>query len=353
MAKAPIVEDAPEFDEVEGLLLPREQTVLYGHEQAETELLDAYRSQRFHHAWILGGPKGIGKATLAFRFARFILEHPDRFSTPVAAANSLYVPPESRSSHMIAAGSHADLLHLRRPWDVKAKRFKRDLPVDEIRKTTAFFGSTAAGGNWRICIVDAADDMNQSAANALLKILEEPPKQSLFILLSHNPGRLLPTIRSRCRRLPMRKLEEATIEHALSDMGSFQGGTSRALHALADGSLRQAALATNGGALDIAQEFSRLTEMLSNLDMIRVHSFADKVSARGAEDAWNTFLELARTFLSNQLRKDASARPDALVRWADLWEKVGRAASTADALNLDRKQVVLSFLIDLRKAHAG
>ena len=353
MAKAPIIEEAPEFDEVDGLPLPREQSQLYGHQIAETELLDAYRSQRFHHAWILGGPKGIGKATLAFRFARFILEHPDRFSTPVMAANSLYVPPESHSARMVAAGSHADLLHLRRPWDLKTKRFKRDLPVDEVRKTTGFFGSTAAGGNWRICIVDSADDMNQSAANALLKILEEPPKQSLFILLSHNPGRLLPTIRSRCRKLTMRKLEEPMIEQALSEMGCSPSGNTTALHTLADGSLRQAALAANGGALDIAQEFTALVEAVANLDMIRAYSFADKVSARGAEDAWSTFLELARTFLSNQLRKDASSRPDALVRWADLWEKVGRAASIADALNLDRKQVVLSFLIDLRNASSG
>ncbi|EEA96735.1 DNA polymerase III subunit delta' [Pseudovibrio sp. JE062] len=353
MAKAPIIEEVPEFDEVDGLPLPREQTRLYGHELAETELLDAYRSQRFHHAWILGGPKGIGKATLAFRFARFILEHPDRFSTPVMAANSLYVPPESHSAQMVAAGSHADLLHLRRPWDLKGKRFKRDLPVDEVRRTTGFFGSTAAGGNWRICIVDSADDMNQSAANALLKILEEPPKQSLFILLSHNPGRLLPTIRSRCRKLTMRKLEEPMIEHALTEMGCGPSGNTEALHTLADGSLRQAALAANGGALDIAQEFTGLVETITNLDMIRAHGFADKIAARGAEDAWNTFLELARTFLSNQLRKDASTKPDALVRWADLWEKVGRAASTADALNLDRKQVVLTFLVDLRKASSG
>ncbi len=350
MAKAPIVEEAPEFDEIDDLPLPREQTALYGHELAETELLDAYRSQRFHHAWILGGPKGIGKATLAFRFARFILEHPDRFSTPVMAANSLYVPPESHSAQMIAAGSHADLLHLRRPWDLKGKRFKRDLPVDEVRKTTSFFGSTAAGGNWRICIVDSADDMNQSAANALLKILEEPPKQSLFLLLSHNPGRLLPTIRSRCRKLSLRKLGEPLIEQALSELGCALPGQPDALHTLADGSLRQAALAVNGGALEIAQEFTILAETIADLDMIRAHSFADKVAARGAEDIWNTFLELSRTFLSKQLRKDANAKPDALVRWADLWEKMGRAASVADALNLDRKQVVLSFLIDLRAA---
>ncbi|KZL17711.1 DNA polymerase III subunit tau [Pseudovibrio axinellae] len=353
MAKAPILEATPEFDEIDGLPLPREQTRLYGHEIAETELLDAYRSQRFHHAWILGGPKGIGKATLAFRFARFILEHPDRFSTHAMAANSLYVPPESHNAQMVAAGSHADILHLRRPWDLKTKRFKRDLPVDEVRKTTGFFGATAAGGNWRICIVDSADDMNQSAANALLKILEEPPKQSLFILLSHNPGRLLPTVRSRCRKLTMRKLDEPIIEQALTESHVGPPRNLQALHTLADGSLRQAALAINGGALEIAQEFTRLVETAANVDMIRVHSFADKVAGRGAEDAWNTFLELARTFLSNQLRKDASTRPDALVRWADLWEKVGRAAATADALNLDRKQVVLSFLIDLRKAHAS
>lgn len=353
MAKAPLVEETPEFDEIDGLPLPREQSQLFGHDHAEQDLLDAYRSERFHHAWILGGPKGIGKATLAFRFARFIFEHPDRFSPHVADSHSLYVPPESHAARMVAAGSHADLLHLRRPWDMKAKRFKRDLPVDEVRRTTSFFGSTAAGGNWRVCIVDAADDMNASAANALLKILEEPPERSLFILLSHNPGRLLPTIRSRCRRLELRKLDEVTIENALTELGGLPGGVpqaSEALHALADGSLRQALLASSGGALAIAQEFAALTTSLDNLDMIKVHSFADMVSARGAEDAWATFLDLAQSFLSNQLRKDAGTRADALVKWADLWEKVGQAAATADALNLDRKQVVIGFISDLRRA---
>jgi len=125
---------------------------------------------------------------------------------------------------------------------------------------------------------------------------------------------------------------------------------SQALHALADGSLRQAALAASGGALEIARDFAMLTENVQQLDMIKAHGFADKIAARGAEDNWNTFLDLSRTFLSNQLRKDAGSRADALVRWADLWEKVGRAAATAEALNLDRKQVVLTFLMDLRKA---
>ena len=353
MAKAPLVEEIPEFDEIEGLPLPREQTQLFGHDHAELILLNAYRSARFHHAWIFGGPKGIGKATLAFRFARFIFEHPDRFSAHVAGAQSLYVSPESHTARMVAAGSHADLLHLRRTWDLKTKRFKKDLLVDEVRRTTSFFGSTAAGGDWRVCIVDAADDMNPSAANALLKVLEEPPERSLFILLSHNPGRLLPTIRSRCRRLELRKLDEVTIESALTEFGGLADGVpqaSEALHTLADGSLRQALLASSGNALTIAQEFSTLTALLDNLDMIKVHSFADMVSARGAEDAWATFLDLAQSFLSNQLRKDASTRADALVKWADLWEKVGQAATTANALNLDRKQVVISFLIDLRNA---
>ncbi|MDX5593864.1 DNA polymerase III subunit delta' [Pseudovibrio sp. SPO723] len=351
MARAPAIQEIPILDSIDGVPLPREHGHLFGHKEAEQELLDAYRSTRMHHAWILGGPKGVGKATLAFRFARFVLTHPDRNAPEVAQATSLAVPEDSHAARMIAAGSHADLLHLKRPWDEKGKRFKKELPVDEVRRTVSFFGSTSAGGTWRICIVDAADDMNASAANALLKVLEEPPERCLFLVLSHNPGRLLPTIRSRCRRLELRRLENQEMYKALHTFGfpPDSGETySEALMAMADGSPRHAMLAIGGEGQEVATRFFQLVSSLPHVDMSEGHRFADLVASRGADDAWATFLDLARSFLSEQVRKDAQHGARSLVRWAEVWEKVGQAAAAADALNLDRKQVVLNFLKDLR-----
>lgn len=351
MAKAPAMAPAPILDAIEGVPLPREHGHLFGHGEAEQELLSAYQSERMHHAWILGGPKGVGKATLAFRFARFVLENPQRNSPVVQTATSLSVPETSHTARMIAAGSHADLLHLKRPWDEKTKRFKRDLPVDEVRRTVSFFGSTSAGGTWRICIVDAADDMNASAANALLKVLEEPPERSLFLVLSHNPGRLLPTIRSRCRRLELRRLDDGQMSQTLGAFGfspDEAGVYSPAVLSMADGCPRHAMLALGGEGREVADRFFGLMQSVPAIDMAEGHRFADLVAARGSDDAWYTFLDLARGFLSDRVRKDAQQGAGSLVRWAEVWEKVSDAAAAADALNLDRKQVVLNFLKDLR-----
>lgn len=217
-----------EADAIAGVPLPRAQTRLIGHGHAEAEILDAYRSARMHHAWILAGPKGIGKATLAFRFARFALAHPDARSADVRAATSLAISDDHPDARKVAGGAHPGLLHLKRPYDPKRKgkdKIKQDLTVDEIRRTVPFFGSTGSEGSWRICIVDAADDMNANAANALLKILEEPPRNSLFLVIAHSPGRLLPTIRSRCRTLRLHELSERQVGEGLSMLGVAEAGS--------------------------------------------------------------------------------------------------------------------------------
>lgn len=356
MARATEVIEAPEVDSLPGIPLPRERAVLVGHRDTEQELLDAYRSERLHHAWILGGPKGIGKATLAYRFARFAIANPDRFGAAVAAARDLSVPDNHPVFRQIAQGANPNLLHLRRPWDEKGKRFKTELPVDEIRKTVSFFGTTASASAWRICIVDAADDMNISSANALLKILEEPPARCLFLVLSHAPGRLLPTIRSRCRRLDMLPLSGDEIAEGLKGLcpedlpGSAEMGD---LIRFADGSLRSALTLLSGDGLAINRGFVQLAEQAPNVDLAALHGLADLVSARGQTDNWESFLHIARQWLHQRMRAGAqTGTPQGagegdrqglgrLVSWADMWEKMNRAAADADALNLDRKQVVL------------
>lgn len=344
----------PEFDAIAGLPLPREQTRLIGHAEAERELLDAYRSERLHHAWILGGPKGVGKATLAFRMARFVLANPDRTAPQLTLAADLSVPADDPAARRVAAGSHGDLLHLRRPWDEKGKRFKSFLTVDEVRRTISFFGSTSSYGGWRVCIVDAADDMNASAANALLKVLEEPPPRCLFFVLAHAPGRLLPTIKSRCRRLDLTPLTPDEIAAGLAVLGRDGEGAGRAA-ALADGSLRRAIQLLDAGGIDIADGLDRLLGQLPDADMRQVHRFADLLSDRKAEESYRIFLDLLRDWLDARVHAEASAGtpPARLVRWAEVWEKTTRAATLADALNLDRKQVILGAFQALGEATRG
>ncbi|PTW60235.1 DNA polymerase III delta prime subunit [Breoghania corrubedonensis] len=344
----------PEFDRIEGLPLPREQMRLIGHREAETMLLEAYRTDRLHHAWLIGGPKGIGKATLAFRMARFVLSHPDRDAPQLALAADLSVDPTDQSVRRILAGSHGDLLHLRRPWDEKAKRFKSFLTVDEVRRTVSFFGSTSSYGGWRVCIVDAADDMNASAANALLKILEEPPQKCLFFVLSHSPGRLLPTIRSRCRRLDLKPLSPQEISRGL-EMFDRAGGDAAQAADLADGSLRRAIQLLDAGGIEVANGLDRLIAALPDPDLRQIHRFADAISDRKAEESYRIFLDLLRDWLDRRVHEDAAAGvpPARLVRWSEVWEKTNRAATLADALNLDRKQVVLGAFQALGEAASG
>src|SRR5258706_13596332 len=182
---------------------PRETMSLFGHRDAELALLNAYRSGRIPHAWLIGGAQGIGKATLAYRMARFVLAHRDPLAPSVQAAKTLVVDPSHPVARHVAAGAHGGLLTLERTLNDKGV-MRTVITVDETRETISFFGSTAAVEGWRICIVNTVDELNANAANALLKVLEEPPRQSLFLLVSHATARVLPTIQSRCRKLSVR-----------------------------------------------------------------------------------------------------------------------------------------------------
>ena len=344
--------EVPEVDAIAGYPLPHERMNLIGHKAGEQGLLDAYRSTRLHHAWILGGPKGIGKATLAFRFARFVIAHPDRLGAVAASATDLSVPPDHSVSRQLSAGGHPNILHLRRPWDEKGKRFKSDLPVDEIRRTVSFFGTTASAMAWRICIVDAADDMNASSANALLKILEEPPERCLFLVLSHAPGRLLPTIRSRCRRLDLEPLEPEQIKEGLKEMAPGKLPPEDGLSEIAetaDGSLRSAITLLSGDGLAISQGFRKMADGAARLDLAGVHALADLVAARGQTDNWESFRHITETWLHRRMRDVLKRHVATAKGYADLWEDTRRAIGDADALNLDRKQVVLDFFFALRR----
>src|ERR1700755_1485327 len=192
---------------------PRETPDLFGHREAETALLNAYRSGRIPHAWLIGGAQGIGKATLAYRMARFVLTHRQPRAGAVQRAETLAVDPEDHVARQSTAGAHGGVLVLERGLNDRGV-MRTVITVDETRETISFFGSTAAVDGWRICIVDTVDELNPNAANALLKVLEEPPQQSLFLLVSHAPARALPTILSRDRTLSLRPLATPDVTRA-------------------------------------------------------------------------------------------------------------------------------------------
>jgi DNA polymerase-3 subunit delta' len=217
-------------------------------------LLNAYRSGRIPHAWLIGGAQGIGKATLAYRMARFVLSHPNPSAPGVQTALSLAIEADHPVSRQIAAGSHGGLLTLERTANEKGV-MRTVITVDESRETISFFGSTAAVAGWRVCIVDTVDELNANSANALLKVIEEPPERSLFLLISHAPARVLATIQSRCRKLLLRPLETGDVIRAAAEAAGNDADPSGLMEAAegAEGSVARALMLLDGDALGLHQ----------------------------------------------------------------------------------------------------
>lgn len=348
MARAPQPIDLPrDPDALDGVPLPRERLSLIGHAAEEQALLAAYRSGRIHHGWLIGGPEGIGKATLAFRFARFLLANPDPSAPAVRAAPDLAVPENHPASRRVVAGAHPDLVHLRRPWDDKAKRFRTALTVDEVRRVTEFFGSTPGEGGWRVAIVDTADDMNANAANALLKVLEEPPRQAIFLVLAHQPGRLLPTIRSRCRKLTLAPLADAEVTRGLADLG-LDGGD--AVLRLAEGSLRRAVMALRSEALTLVERVTALAAR-PRPDILAVHGLADKLTFRGGDDDYRLAIDTLLDVAAERARKAALAG-DLMrgARWADTRAAVADLFARREIYNLDKRAALIAAFEALAEA---
>jgi DNA polymerase-3 subunit delta' len=328
-------------------LRPRETQHLFGHAEAEGTLLEAYRSGRMPHAWLIGGPRGIGKATLAYRMARFVMAHPAPDGPAVQSARSLAVDQDHPVARRIAAQAQPDLLVLERILNERGK-LRQDIAVEDVRRTVSFFGSTAGEGGWRIAIVDAVDELNDAGANALLKIIEEPPPRTLLLLISHIRGLVMPTIRSRCRMLELRPLSSGEVAQAVAAaLGRDADEEVMQAAALAEGSAGRALTLLEGPALALRQRVSKLLDHLPATDPLALHALGD---AMGGVDPQPlaTFLDTVNSWLSSRLA--VPQETSRLARIADAWEKVNRAASEAKEFNLERKPLVFSVFAVLAEA---
>jgi len=330
--------------------LPRETTELFGHGDAERVLLDAYKSGRIPHAWLIGGPPGIGKATLAFRIARFVLAHPDPSAVKVQKAASLAVDPNHPVARRVASQAQGDLLVLERSINEQTGKLYTVIRVDDVRRTAPFFGSTAGEGGWRIAIVDAVDDLQREGANALLKVLEEPPQRSLLLLISHAPGRELPTIRSRCRVISLRPLSSEDVARAAAEAVAEPSDAAEIVAAAqaAEGSVRRALALLGADALDLRSRTITLLDRLPALDHRALHVLGDRLF--GTEPAvLAAFIDTVKGWLSARLAetKQPLARLD---RWAAIWERFNAAARDVADYNLERKPLVFNVFAWLADA---
>lgn len=348
----------PEADRVPGAPHPREAARVIGQDQAVADFLAAAQAHRLHHAWLISGPRGTGKATLAWSIAKYLLS-----GTDIA---DLTVSPDDPAVRRIRALSEPRLHLVRRPVDEKTQRLRGEITVDEIRRLQSFFHLTAVEGGRRIAIIDAADEMNSSAANALLKLLEEPPAQATLLLVAHQPARLLPTIRSRCRELRLHPLAPDDMAQVLAGLGISHDATR--LAALSGGSVGEALRLAGQDGLELYQRIIRLFADYPRMDRRAAAQLADLAAGRaGAEgDPFDLVMTLLDRFLTRAARTgllgaplpeaaEAEAEvltrlspgPDAARLWADAQANLSARARAGRAVNLDPAALVLDMLIGL------
>lgn len=359
--------DEVEPDRIDGAPHPRLTPRLFGQAAAERAFLRAVGDGRLHHGWLITGPRGIGKATLAWRIARFLRAGGDEGGGLFGAPESLDVAPDHPVASLVAAGSDPGILSLTRSLNPDTGRMRSQIVVDDVRRLREFFGLSAAEGGWRVVIVDPADEMNANAANALLKALEEPPRRAMLLLVAHQPSALLPTIRSRCRELRLAPLGAADMEQALAQALEAVED-SAALAELSGGSVGEAIRLTSGGVALYA-EIVQLMSGLPRLDREAVLKLSNSVSAKVGDPRFDMLVRLVDLVLARLARTGATGAPPpeaapgeatllmrlspdarAARRWADLASDLGNRARAARAVNLDPGALVLDMFLRLESA---
>jgi DNA polymerase-3 subunit delta' len=329
--------------------LVRGNPELLGHEAAAAALEQAARSGRLPHAWLVTGAPGIGKATLCYRFARWLLA--GAADRPVRdGAAPLWLAPEEPAFARVAAGAHADLRTVRPVPGESGTRLA--IRIEDVRNAIRFLTLTPAEGGWRVVVLEDAEATRAEQANALLKTLEEPPPRAVLLLTTAAPGRLLPTIRSRCRRLALNPLPPPEMERWLAGRLPELGAEGRArLAALAEGSPGRALALAEADALAIQAMVEEVLGAAAKPDRRRWHALADGIAAKRDGSAFVTLMALLRRAINEGVREAARGGavpgwlgPRSLAEWSTLWDRLGALAAETEALSLDRKQAVLTAL---------
>ncbi len=360
-------------DETDDIPRPRENPHFQGHDEAEKTLLDSFGSGRFPHAWLIAGPRGVGKATLAFRFARHVLarggvaEAGGLFGDAPGPAEGLHLDAEDPVFRRVASAGHADLLTAERQKIGDNGKRRTEIIVDDVRAVGSFLRLTPAEGGWRVVVVDSADDMNRHSANALLKVLEEPSPKALLLVVSHNPGRLLATIRSRCRRLTLKPLGDGQVAELLNRYRpGLEAEDARDLARLGEGSIGRALALANEGGLDLYRDMMGMVENLPVIDAAALHALGDRLARPGEEDAFRTATQILQWWLGRLILFGAQAGPPVdgaelgrmegliagrgLDPWLEVWDKTTRLLARAEGANLSPKQVVLNVFFAIENA---
>lgn len=372
-----------EPDRIDGAPHPRETLALYGQGAAEAAFLQAFNSGRLHHGWLLSGPRGVGKATLAWRIARFLLATPPAeeggglFGDTPPAPDRLDIPPEHPVARRVAQLAEPGLHLLRRGGagttendrfkNFTEGKFSQVIRVDEVRELARFVGLSAVDGGRRVVIVDSADDMNAQAANALLKMLEEPPERTTMLLVSHQPARLLPTIRSRCRDLRLAPLCTEDMAAALAQAGVDPGENAAGIAELSRGSVGEAVRLAQLDGLALYGQLLEIAASLPRLDRARAQSLSQAAAMRGAEPRLDLLFALTDLLLSRLARTGATGQPppealpgeaEILARlapdarkarsWADAAQEIGTRARHGRAVNLDPAALVIDTVLKLQ-----
>jgi len=321
---------------------PRDRFDLMPDTAAETAFVEALERGRLHHAWLLCGPEGVGKASFAYRAARRLLG-----AAPDPARGPLGARPDDPVSRLVSAQSHPDLLVLERL--VEGGKTKRNISVDQARALPEFFAKSPSRARHRVAIIDAADDLNLNAANALLKVLEEPPERGVLMLVTHAPGRLLATIRSRCRRLAFPVWSEDRLADLIARRTGVVGEAGRRAAAMAGGSPGRALALAEGPVVE-ADELARAWVAAETVD--RAEQLAVIDGFRGAEGQARFDMLMARLIAAVRERA-LEAGPGQGSRWAELWTRLSDLPDRASGLNLDKGDVLSGALADLARTKAA
>ncbi|MGB1406726.1 MAG: DNA polymerase III subunit delta' [Parvibaculales bacterium] len=353
MSSAETIEELPDID---GDNPPRLTRILTGHAKPQADFLAALNGGRMPHAWLLTGPKGVGKASFAYLAARLVLSG--------GSATAMSPALESDDAHLVEEGAHPDLFVLKRDYNPKTQKFRDDIPAEAARDLRQSFNLSAGRGGWRVAIIDSIDELNRYGVNALLKLIEEPPEKCLFLIICHNPGRLLDTIRSRCRMLSFNALDESNLQSIVH--GRLEGSDPNEVAAsafLAQGSAGYALMLSEEGGFDLYREMIGVLETAPQLDVEKLHGLAGRFGARAAPEQFAIFCFLLSGWLHRYVRfasTGAGFQPvfegeEALVNrllgdglgvepFVALWEKVEQDSRAVEALNLDKKQAVLEWM---------